>query len=124
MKVESDGKKYRRNRSFVRPSKKSLHDVNTQETVRPVPVPRPRKSLSATTTEVSPPPINTATSDNQQPPPITPRATRSPAKHVTEATRDTRMNNHEAPAEISTNSAMTTTRSGRVSRPPERYEPR
>ena len=36
--MESDGKKYRRNRSFVRPSKKSLHDVNTQETVRPVPV--------------------------------------------------------------------------------------
>ena len=30
--VESDGKKYRRNRSFVRPSKKSLHDVNTRET--------------------------------------------------------------------------------------------
>ena len=27
--VESDGKKYRRNRSFVHPSKKSLHDVNT-----------------------------------------------------------------------------------------------
>ena len=74
--VESDGKKYRRNRSFVRPSKKSLHDVhvNTQETVRPLPVPRPRKSLSATTTEVSPP-SNTATSDDQEPPPITPRAT-------------------------------------------------
>ena len=87
-----------------------------------MPVPRPRKSLSATTTEVSPPGY-TATSDKQQPPPITPRATRSPAKHVTEATRDTRMNNHEASAESSTNSAMTTMRSGRVSCPPERYEP-
>ena len=97
--------------------------MNTQEKVRPVPVPRPRKSLSATTTEVSPPPSNTATSDDQQPPPITPRATRIPAKHVTEATLDTRMNNHEAPAESSTNSAMTTMRSGRVSRPPEHYEP-
>ena len=120
--VESDGKKYRRNRSFVLPSKKSLHDVNTQETVRPVPVPRPRKSLSATTTEVSPP-SNRATSDEQLPPPITPRATRSPVKHVTEATRDTRMNNHEAPAESSTNSVMTTMRSGRVNRPLECYEP-
>ena len=50
---------------FVRPSKKSLHDVNTQETVRPVPVPRPRKSLSATTTEVSSLLNNTATSDDQ-----------------------------------------------------------
>ena len=88
-----------------------------------LPVPRPRKSLSATTTEVSSPPSNTATSDDQQPPPITPRATRSPAKHMTEATRDTRMSNHEASAESSTNNAMTTTRSGRVSRPPERYEP-
>ena len=89
----------------MRPSKKSLHDVNTQEIV-PVPVPRPRKSLSATTTEVSPPLSNTATSDDQQLPPITPLATRSPAKHVTEATRDTRMNSHEAPAESSTNSAI------------------
>ena len=53
--VESDGKMYQRNQSFVRPSKKSLHDVNTQETVRPVPVSRPRKSLSKTTTEESPP---------------------------------------------------------------------
>ena len=83
---------------------------------------RPRKSLSATTTEVSLP-SNRATSDEQQPPPITPRAIRSPAKHVTEAPRNTRMNNHEAPAESSTNSAMTTTLSRRVSRPPERYEP-
>ena len=69
------------------------------------------------------PPSNRATSDEQQPLPITPRATRSPVKHVTEATRDTRMSNHEAPAESSTNSAMTTMRSGRVSRPPERYKP-
>ena len=66
---------------------------------------------------------NTATSDEQQLPPITPLTTQSPAKHVTEATCDTRMNNHEAPAESSTNSAMTTTRSGRVSRPPECYKP-
>ena len=51
---------------------------NTQDTGRPVPVPRPRKSLSATTTEASPPPSNTATCDDQQPPlntVITPRAT-------------------------------------------------
>ena len=87
-----------------------------------MPVPRPGKSLSATTTEVSLP-SNTATSDEQQPLLITPHATRSPAKHVTEPTHDTRMNNHEAPAESSTNSVMTTTRSGRESRPPERYEP-
>ena len=63
--MESDGKKYRRNQSLVRLSKKSLYYVNTQETVRPVPVSRPRKSLSPTTTEVSPP-NNMTTSDEQR----------------------------------------------------------
>ena len=53
------------------------------------------------------PPSNTATSDEQQPPPITPHATRSPAKHVTEATCDTHM-------PLSTKISMTST--GRVSK--------
>ena len=103
----------------MRPSKKSLHDVNTQDTVRPVLVPRPRKSLSATTTEASSP-SDIATSDEQQLLLITPCATRSPVKHVTEATSDTHLNSH---AESSSNSMMTTMRSARVSCPPEHYEP-
>ena len=70
--------------------------MNTQETVRPVPVPTSRKSLSTTTSEVSLP-SNMTTSETQV------------LCNVTGATHDTCMNNHEAPAESSSNSAMTTT---------------
>ena len=93
--------------------------MNSPETVRPVPVPvpvpRPRKSLS--------PLSNMTTSHEQQLPPVTSRATRSPAKHVTETTCDTRMNSHKAPAESSTTSTMITTQSRRVVRPAECYKP-
>ena len=121
--MESDGKKYQWNRSFVHPSKKSLHDVKCQEAVQTVSVPRTRKSLSTTNTEVSKP-SNTTTSNEQQPLPIIPRIPRIPVKIVTGFTpRDTRVNSHEACTESSSNSVKTTMRSGRVVRTPKCFEP-
>ena len=119
--VESNGKKYVRNRRLLRAAKKFTHDVSAESvpTARVPSTPRLQESLNTTESH------NAATAKNAEPPavqplPVTPRAhctPRSSTSHHTALESTT-----QSSAQTPTSDTTRTPRYGRVIRQPKRYD--
>ena len=116
------GKKYKRNRALVRPTKKSKHHNHKETTL----ISSPREPAHPTTStpsnlEPEQTPQRPSTTNNNDPAPQTPRRTEPTNDTVPQTVPVTGSGSNNGSAHI-VPQADTVTRNGRVSRPPQRFK--